>query len=152
MTRVSCFCYKSKSYLHSSILQIFFFPACRSLDSYAWFFKTSGSCRWSTDESSTRNQSNFEVCVFHVILRFFTEPTCSAVKIVGHYIWRNFSGRAYRTVKGEQDRSLRSADVFPVVASLPPTGIAATTGNTSALLRLATPRIGVIQMSFSNRL
>ena len=73
LTCVSCFSYKRK----------FFFPACRSLDSYAWFSKTSGSYRRSTDESSTRNQSNFEVCVSHVILRFFTEPTCSAVKIAG---------------------------------------------------------------------
>ena len=41
--------------------------------------------------------------------------------------------------------SLRSADVFPVVASLPPKiffgGREATTGNTSVLRRLASPRI-----------
>ena len=32
--------------------------------------------------------------------------------------------------------SLRTADVFPVVASLPPKGREATTGNTSAVRRL----------------
>ena len=100
-TRVSCIYHKSKNYVHRCILRNFS-PACRSLDSYAWFSETSGSCRRSTDESSTRNQSNFEVCVSHVILRFFTVPTCSAVKIVWH-IWRKFSGRAQKTIKGEQN-------------------------------------------------
>ena len=147
-----CFCYKSKSYLHSSILQKIFSQLADHLIPTPGFLRLQEVADGQQTKVLRGINRTLRFVYLMLFCAFLLNPLASSKVIVTLYICRTLSGRACKTIKGEQNRNLRSEDVFPVVASLPPKGREATTGNTSALRRLARPRIGVIQISFSNHL